>query len=229
MKIEIFAKLEATVTFMQILDATACEGLSAEKLEETGQTLLEYAQENASASKVVCYGADADRISLEIWRLSHDDTRGDQIGEARLAFVEDMDEFAEADFSDEVASADVIIPALYNDRTYCSDELSPEDGSLIILEENANSKIIMKCVVEVSDEAQLNDLRARCVAFDGPEDFDQFLYENIQDEPEYHLVSLTVGEEQYPFEFELEMDGKIMVKAFRVIDGSFEQDDDFDV
>lgn len=228
MKIEISAKLEATVTFMHILDAAVCENLSVDELEEAGQTLLEYAQENAAVSKVVCYGTDADRISLEVWRLSHDGTRGDQIGEARLAFVEDMDEFVEADFSDEVASADVIIPAIYDDRTYCSDELSPEDGSLIILEENANSEIFMKCVVEVSDEAQLNDLRARCVAFDGPEDFDQFLYENIQDEPEYHIVSFTVGAKEFPLEYELEMDGKITVQAFRVVDGAFVQDHEFE-
>lgn len=229
MKIEVSAKLEATVTFMYILDAATCEDLSVDDLEENGQSLLEYAQENASVSKVICYGTDADSISFEVWRLSDDGARSDRIGEARLAFVDDMDDFAEADFSDEVASADVIIPALYDDRTHCSDEFSPEDGSLIILEENADSEVFLKCVVEISDEAQLNDLRARCIAFDGPEDFDQFLYENIQDEPEYHLVSFVVGTKEFPVEYELEMDGKISIQAFRVVDGAFVQDDEFEI
>jgi hypothetical protein len=223
MKIEISAKLEATVTFMYILDAAACEDLSTDKLEETGQSLLEYAQENATASKVVCYGTDADKISFEVWRLSEDGARGDQIGEAMLAFVEDMDEFAEADFSDEVASADVVIPALDDDRVYYSDEFSVEEGSVIILEENAGSEVFMSCIVEISDEAQLSDLRARFIAFDGPDDFDQFLYENIQDDPEYHLIGINMGLKEFSVEYELEMDGLIEVKAFTFVDGAFEE------
>lgn len=229
MKIEISAKFEATVTFMYILDAAACDGLSADELEEAGQSLLEYAQENASASKVVCYGTDADSISFEVWRLSEHGERVNPLGAAAMAFVDDMEEFAEADFCGPASSADVIIPALYDDRAYYSDKFSPEEGSLIILEENADSEGVMRCVVEISDEAQLNDLRARCISFDGPEDFDQFLYENIQDEPEYHLVSLTVETKEFPVEYELEMDGHVTVKAFKVVDGSFEQDDDFDI
>lgn len=139
-----------------------------------------------------------------------------------------MDEFVEADFSDDIANADIITPALYDDRTHLSDELSPDSGSLILLEENADSEVYIKCVVEVSDEDKLHDLRARYIAYDGPEDFDQFLYANVQDEPEYHLVSCRVGTKEFPVEYELEMDGRISFSVFRVVDGSFKQGAEFE-
>jgi hypothetical protein len=224
MKIEIEAKIQATVALLYILDESVSDGADVEKLEENGETILEYAQMNASASHVVFYGANADNLKFQIWELSEDGARVKSIGRGALQTGDDMDELLENGFFGFTEGGEVLVPALIDDQKYLSDEITIPDEAVLVLEENPHSDVVMSCIIDLNDDGALADIRACCVTYDGPGDLDQFLYENISGEPEYDLRSFYVDGREFLVNYELEMEGRIQFKTFRFREGSFEQD-----